>query len=132
MDLLHTAVVAMDCQAGIVSIYAKPLEGFIERASSVLKAARTAALPVIHIQVGFRPGLPEVSDRNKIFAAVKANPQHQKLFEGSAGAVHPALGPEAGNIVITKRRVSAFAGTFYAAGSGRPRFQRCCDLRLLR
>jgi nicotinamidase-related amidase len=110
-DLAHTAVIAMDCQAGIVSIYAKPPEEFLERASGLLKAARTAGLLVIHIQVGFRPGLPEISDRNKIFAALKANPQHQKLFEGPAGAVHPALGPEPGDIVVTKHRVSAFAGT---------------------
>jgi len=40
--LAHTAVVAMDCQAGIVSIYAKPPEEFAERASLVLRAARAA------------------------------------------------------------------------------------------
>jgi len=101
----------MDCQAGIVSQYVKPPEEFLARASGVVGAARTAGLPVIHIRVGFRPGLPEIGERNKLFAAVKASPQYQKLFEGPAGEVHPALGPAPGDIVVTKHRVSAFAGT---------------------
>ena len=107
----RTAVLAMDCQAGIVSIYAKPPEEFVERASGVLRAARKAAIPVFHVQVGFRPGLPEVSSRNKLFAAIKSSPQHQQLFEGAAGAIHPQLGPEPDDIVVTKHRVSAFTGT---------------------
>jgi nicotinamidase-related amidase len=110
-DVAHTALVAMDCQAGIVSIYAQPQEEFVERASGVLRAARSVGMPVILVQVGFRPGLPEVSGRNKLFAAIKSSSLHQKLFEGAAGAIHPALGPEPGDIVVTKHRVSAFAGT---------------------
>jgi nicotinamidase-related amidase len=110
-DTAHTAILAMDCQAGIVSIYAKPLEEFVERASGVLKAARSEGMPVVLVQVGFRPGLPEVSEQNKFFAAIKASSQHQKLFEGTAGAIHPALGPEPGDIVVAKHRVSAFTGT---------------------
>lgn len=110
-DLTHTAVLAMDCQAGIVSVYVKPPEEFLARASGVLRAARKAGMLVVHVQVGFRPGLPEVSERNNLFAAIKSSPQHQKLFEGAAGAIHPALGPEPGDVVVTKHRVSAFAGT---------------------
>jgi nicotinamidase-related amidase len=52
-----------------------------------------------------------VSGRNKLFAALKANPQHQQLFLGPAGVIHPALGPEAEDIVVTKHRVSAFSGS---------------------
>jgi len=110
-DAARTAVLAMDCQAGIVAVYVKPAEEFLERASAVLVAARKAGMPVIHIQVGFRPGLPEVGSRNKLFAAIKASPQHQQFFQGPSGAIHPALGPEGNDIVITKHRVSAFKGT---------------------
>ena len=110
-DVSHTALLAMDCQAGIVSFYAKPQEEFIARASDVVRAARTAGMPVIHVQVGFRPGLPEVSARNKLFGGIKSNPQHQSFFQGASGAIHPALGPEADDLVVTKHRVSAFAGT---------------------
>lgn len=110
-DAARTAVLAMDCQAGVVSIYVQPPDEFLKRASGVLAAARKAGITVIHVQVGFRPGLPEVSSRNRLFAALKANVQHQQLFQGSAGAIHPALGPEPDDIVVTKHRVSAFAGT---------------------
>ena len=110
-DSARTAILAMDCQAGVVSIYIQPAEEFLSRASSVLAAGRTAGMTIIHVQVGFRPGLPEVSSRNKLFAALKSNPQHQQLFQGAAGAIHPALGPDPEDIVVTKHRVSAFAGT---------------------
>jgi len=107
----HTALLGMDCQTGVVSIYAKPQEAFLDRCSSVLRAARKAGMMVIHVRVGFRPGLPEVATRNKLFASIKASPLHQKLFEGASGAIHPALGPEPGDIVVTKHRISAFPGT---------------------
>lgn len=110
-DIAHTAVLAMDCQAGIVSMIAQPSDEFLDRAAGVLAAARKAGMIVIHVQVGFRPGLPEVSSRNKVFAALKANPQHQQLFLGPAGVIHPALGPGPDDIVVTKHRVSAFSGS---------------------
>jgi nicotinamidase-related amidase len=107
----HTAVLGMDCQAGVVSIYAKPQEPFLERCSSVLRVARKVGMSVIHVKVGFRPGLPEVTTRNRLFGSIKSSPQHQKLFDGPTGAIHPALGPELGDIVVTKHRISAFPGT---------------------
>ena len=105
------AVLAMDCQNAIVSAYAKPEEPFIERAAGVLRTARSAGMLVIHVQVGFRPSLPEVSGRNKIFGALKSSPEHQRMFQGPPGQIHAALGPEPTDIVVTKHRVSAFAGT---------------------
>jgi nicotinamidase-related amidase len=110
-DVARTAVLAMDCQAGIVSIYVQPQDEFLGRAAGVLRAARMSGMTVTHVQVGFRPGLPEVSSRNALFAALKSNPQHQQLFLGPAGAIHPALGPEPEDIVVTKHRVGAFVGT---------------------
>jgi nicotinamidase-related amidase len=110
-DPAHTAVLAMDCQAGIVSQYVKPADVFLSRAARVLTTCRGAGVPVIHVRVGFRPGFPEIGDRNRLFAQVKTSPQYQKLFEGPAADVHPALGPDTGDIVVTKHRVSAFAGT---------------------
>ena len=107
----RTAVLSMDMQKGIVSIYVKEQENFLAHASEVLKRARVLGMCVIHIQVGFRPGLPEVSSRNMLFNAIRSSPRHQQLFQGPAGAIHPALGPEEGDIAIVKHRVSAFAGT---------------------
>ena len=110
-DPVRTAVLSMDCQTSIVSIYGKNQEGFVARAASVLEHARRVGMCVIHIQVGFRPGLPEVSSRNSLFAAVKNSSEHQKLFQGAAGAIQPDLGPLGDDIVIAKHRISAFRGT---------------------
>ena len=107
----HTAVLAMDCQVGIVSMLTGSQDEFLARAAAALNAARCAAMTVIHVQVAFRPGLPEVSGRNKLFGPIKDSLEHAKLFQDKAGAIHPALGPQPGDIVVTKRRVSAFAGS---------------------
>ena len=52
-----------------------------------------------------------MSSRNKLFAGIKSSPQHQRLFDGELGAVHPSLIDQEHDIVVTKRRVDAFAGT---------------------
>jgi len=43
--------------------------------------------------------------------AVKASARHQQFFEGESGAIHAGVAPEANDLVVTKNRVSAFAGT---------------------
>jgi nicotinamidase-related amidase len=111
LDPLHTAVLAMDCQTGVVSVYAKEQDDFLRRASSVLRAARARGMLVVQVQVGFRPGVPEVSSRNKLLGAIKSSKPHQEFFQSSSGAIHPTLGPEPADILVTKHRVSAFVGT---------------------
>jgi nicotinamidase-related amidase len=108
----RTALLSMDYQAGIVSIYGgEGKEGLLARAAGVLGGARVSGMTVVHIRVGFRPGLPEVSARNPLFASVKSSARHRQLFEGEAGEIHPAVAPAGNDIVVTKHRVSAFAGT---------------------
>src|SRR5579863_9753114 len=109
-DLTHAAVLSMDLQTAIVSIYAKEQPDFIARVAGVLRAARERAIPVMHVQVGFRAGFPEVSERNALFGAIKTNPQWQQVFQGAAGAIHSQAAPLSDEVVITKHRVSAFHG----------------------
>jgi|ERR1700693_337585 len=111
IDQVRSAVLSMDMQTGIVSIYAKDQEGLTARAASVLKRARSVGICVIHVQVGFRPNLPEIGTRNPLFSAIKTSPKHRQLFEGAAGAIHSAVAPEGDDIIVIKHRVSAFAGT---------------------
>jgi nicotinamidase-related amidase len=110
-DTTHAAVLSMDLQTAIVSIYTHGDCDLITRAAAVLKEARKHRLSVIHVQLAFRPGLPEVSLRNPLLSAIKNSVQHQQLFQGAAGAIHPAVEPQQEDIVITKHRISAFAGT---------------------
>lgn len=112
IDPAHTALLNLDCQTGIVSIYTKEDQGaFLGRAAGVLNHARASHMTVIHVKFGFRPGLPEVSSRNQLIGSIKASPEHQKLFQDPLGSIHPALAPTESEVVITKHRVSAFAGS---------------------
>jgi hypothetical protein len=64
---------------------------------------------VICVAVGFRQGYPEVSDRNATFNALKASGAFAAGAENAK--IHPAVAPMAEEIVVTKHRVSALAGT---------------------
>jgi len=100
----------MDYQTGIVSIYAKD-QDMLPRAACVLSNGRSLGMPVIYVQVGFRPKFPEISSRNSLLSAIKNSPQRQQLFVGPASAIHASVAPEADDITVTKHRVSAFTGT---------------------
>lgn len=110
-DPTKTAVLSMDLQAGIVAQYGKDDGGLIPRAAGVLEAARKQGITVVHVRVGFRSGLPEISARNVLFGAIRDNPRWQKLFAGPMGEVHPGLGVQETDIIVTKHRVDAFYGT---------------------
>ena len=109
-DPKRSALLSMDLQAGIVSMYVKD-EGIIPRVAGVIERARGAGLTIVHVKVGFRPNVPEANPRNRFLSAVKASPRHQEFFQGESGAIHPALTPAADDLVVTKSRISAFAGT---------------------
>ena len=83
----------------------------IARAADILRTARQAAVRVVHVKVAFRPGLPEASPRNTFLSAVKASLPHQRFFQGDSGAIDPRLAPHTDDLVVTKSRISAFAGT---------------------
>lgn len=112
MNPARTALLSMDCQTGIVSIYTREgKDAFLDRVARVLAHARAAGMTVIHVQLGFRPGLPEISSRNALFGAIKASEQHQRLFREPLGTIPEVIAPQGEEVVITKHRVSAFAGT---------------------
>ncbi|QHA02774.1 isochorismatase family protein [Streptomyces broussonetiae] len=82
---------------------------YLVRVGEAIGAARTAGLPVIYVVVGFRPGHPEVSPRNKSFSAIAGT---GAFAAGDPGAeIHPAVAPRPEDVIVTKRRVSAFAGS---------------------
>lgn len=103
-----TVLLVMDVQRGVVERFGDD-PGYLQRLSGAVGAARTAGLPVIYVTVGFRPGHPEISDRNRTFSAVRGA---GGFAEGSpATEIHPAVAPHPGDLVVTKRRVSAFTGS---------------------
>ena len=102
------ALLVMDMQAGIVSRYAQAGD-VLTPVRTAITAARAASIPVIYVAVAFRPGYPEVSSRNKAFSAIKQ--QSSLSASTTTMEIHPAIAPLPTDIVVTKRRVSAFSGS---------------------
>ena len=104
-----SALLLMDFQVSIVESVAKDNSGVVERAAKLGAAARQRGIPVILVCIGFREGYSDVNPRNKSFGTLKAS---GRFLPGSPGtAIHPALAAQAQDWIVTKRRVSAFAGS---------------------
>jgi nicotinamidase-related amidase len=106
MPSLASALLVMDVQSSIVERFADA--AVLDRVAAAVAAARDAGVPVIYVRVAFRPGHPEVSPRNKSFAALRDG---GGLTDEEGTAIHPAVAPGPGDVIVTKRRVSAFAGS---------------------
>lgn len=100
----NSALLVMDVQPGIVDRVPDP-DAYLARVRAAVDVAHARGLPVIHVVVGFRPGMPEVSARNQSFSAFKA--QSSAIFADP----RPAIEPSGQDVVVTKRRVSAFTGS---------------------
>lgn len=105
-----TAVLIMDYQNDILNKQPEERQAILlEQADRLLRAARQAGYTIIHVKVCFRPGYPDVSPRNKLFSGIK---EAGRLIEGTPGSeIHEKVAPQPDDIVIVKRRVSAFSTT---------------------
>jgi nicotinamidase-related amidase len=108
MTVERTALLVMDVQQAIVDRTIKDPE-YLTRLAGVVDRARRADIRVVYVRIGFRPGHPDLSQRNRMFT----NSPHLAQFDESSPATHivPAIAPKSGDIIVTKRRVSAFTGS---------------------
>jgi nicotinamidase-related amidase len=103
-----TALLVMDMQAGIL----RNLQDSAELIGNVAKAishARVKKIPIIYVTIGFRPGMPELNMNNKSFVASKERFASVSMDEFMK--IESALSPLSEDIVVVKRRVSAFTGS---------------------
>lgn len=119
IDREHTALLVMDLENDLVHEdgafkdfgFAQMVKqnDLLGKTAGLLDTARRAGVKVIYISVKFRPGHPELNRTAGLFqAVVEAN----ALVEGTWGAaIHDAVAPREGEPVVTKRSVSAFAGS---------------------
>ncbi len=107
MGAQATALLIMDLQPEIVERFGNGT-GLIERITRAAEAARGSGVRVIFVKVGFRAGYPEISPRSPTFSRVA---ESGGFVEGVSSTIHPALTVAPDDVVVTKRRVSAFAGS---------------------
>jgi nicotinamidase-related amidase len=107
IDLSHTALVLIDLQKGIAGLPLAPYSGadVIRQAVKLAARFRAAKAPVVLVNVDFAP---DFSDAVKV-----ETDQPAQLGDRPAdwAEIVPELGPEPGDIRITKRQWGAFYGT---------------------
>jgi nicotinamidase-related amidase len=109
IDPKTAALLVMDFQTDIVAMVGADQEALLSRTAKLIAGARQAGARVMYVVVGFRAGYPEVSPRNASFGAIR---ETGRFADGAPGSeIHVAVAPKPGDVVVTKHRVSAFAGT---------------------
>jgi nicotinamidase-related amidase len=109
MPETRPVLLVMDFQHGIVEHFSG--SAVVEAADRAVKAARAARIPVIFVRVAFRPGYPEIAGSNASFSTMAASAGDMYTESHPATQVHASLQPLDDEPVVTKRRVSAFAGS---------------------
>jgi nicotinamidase-related amidase len=103
----NSALLVMDIQKAITDRVPDLDPDYTPRLARAVTAARSAGMPVVYVVVGFRPGHPET----------KSSPMFSALPEGAftdndpGAAIHPDVAPRPDESIVTKKRVSAFAGS---------------------
>src|SRR5258708_5485577 len=95
----------MDIQNTMVGGIASK-EEYLQKVQLTIDAARANNIPVIYVVVGFRPNMPEFNPRSKGLRALRNT--------GVAAALVnpiPVLTLTDTDVVVTRRRVSAFTGS---------------------
>lgn len=106
----QTALLLMDIQGDTVKgLKENEKETFFVSLKKAIAAARENKIPVMYVVIGFRNGYPEVSANNKMFSSILSGARSFDKEEDYKVAEEVA--PQKGDIVITKKRVSAFAGS---------------------
>jgi nicotinamidase-related amidase len=105
---MATVLLILDVQNRVIDRL-ENTEPYLKRLSSTISSARKANIKLIHVVTAFRPGYPENNPNNSSVPAVVARGEY---LEGDSSVhVHPAITPATGEVVLTKRRVSAFFAT---------------------
>ncbi|PHV66187.1 cysteine hydrolase family protein [Williamsia muralis] len=111
------ALLVMDYQPVILGSVGGEDSPALAAAQTAVDAARNAGVPVIFVRVAFRAGYPEINPDNKGFAPL-ANYGDVFVESEPTAQVHPSLNPAPNEAIVTKRRMSAFAGSDLSAVLG--------------
>jgi nicotinamidase-related amidase len=104
-----TVLLVMDIQKAMMGYLPDP-EPLLTKIENAIISARKAGVTVIYVTLAFREGHPEIHSGNVRFGAIK---ESKVMFTHSheGTSVHHAIEPLPTDIVVHKKRVSAFAGS---------------------
>ncbi|OQD77670.1 hypothetical protein PENDEC_c002G06467 [Penicillium decumbens] len=107
-----TTLLILDIENGVLDMFPDPTHKaiYLQRLEKTISEARKNNIKIIHVITAFRRGYPEKhANSGSSLASIAAA---GKFIEGSSDvSIHPAAKPTPEEVVITKRRVSAFMGT---------------------
>ena len=110
LDKSTTALLIADFYAEMMATIPHAVDrGVVAKTQALQQAARDAGIMVCYSATVFRPGYPEISDRNKTFSQRKAS--GQPAVSDPVQIIHEAVRPVAGEVVAGKHRVNAMFGT---------------------
>ena len=110
INIKTTSLLVMDCQKVIVGrLTPDERQKVLTNLGNVTQACRKAGIQIIYVLVRFRDGYPEVHSRNALFQGVKGGAILQESDPNSE--VCDEIAPQAGDLVVTKKRISAFTGS---------------------
>lgn len=110
LDKANTALLIADFYAEMMNTIPHAVDrGVVEKTRTLQKAARDAGIMVCYSATVFRPGYPEISDRNKTFSQRKAS--GQPAVSDPVQIIHESVRPIEGEVVAGKHRVNAMFGT---------------------
>src|SRR5581483_23639 len=100
-----SALLIMDIQGPMVNELANK-EEYLQKIRRTIDAARANTIPVIYAVVGFRPTIQEFNPRSKGLRTLRDSGVADALVNPL-----PVLPLSETDVVVTRRRVSAFAGS---------------------
>ena len=110
LDPKKTALLTLDCQAGILDLFpaalAHGLQSIIANAARAVEFARQQGFQIIHVGLGFAGGHPEISEVENRFQQVK---QNNLFVKGTPSAEFHSAIARPGELVVHKQRVGAFS-----------------------
>ncbi len=110
LDKATTALLIADFYAEMMNSIPHAIDrGVVEKTRALQQAARDSGIMVCYSATVFRPGYPEISDRNKTFSQRKAS--GQPAVSDPVQVIHESVRPIEGEVVAGKHRVNAMFGT---------------------
>ncbi len=105
---VNTALLVMDMQEMILQSLSDT-ERLINNTKTAIEHALRNNIPIIYVVVGFRKNFDEIDSNNKSFGnspLLKSNISMEQWMK-----IYPSIAPEENDIIVVKRRFSAFAGS---------------------